>query len=133
MCKCRPTKSTGLFGLYFRKLSTFVFSEFPLPILFLLETTPSFSFPFPFMVFPFPFLFRKVPLPFPFFALHFLFLRERTESFPFVFNPSLASRSIAEGRGPPRYLYGEIWLRLATERESRTRQARRSFVVSPSV
>jgi hypothetical protein len=28
-----------------------------------------------------------MPFPFPFFALHFLFLRKRTESFPFIFNP----------------------------------------------
>jgi hypothetical protein len=42
------------------------------------------------MIIPFPFLFRKMPLSFPFFALHFLFLRKRTESFRFVFNPNHA-------------------------------------------
>jgi hypothetical protein len=56
------------------------------------------SLPFPFpseMASPFPLPFPFMIIPFPFFALHFLFLRKRTEIFRFVFNPS----SICYGRG----------------------------------
>jgi hypothetical protein len=35
-----------------------------------------------------------MPFPFPYLALHFLFLRKWTKSFPFIFNPNVLAKCV---------------------------------------
>ena len=88
----RPQFALGLWVariqsvLFVRKDSVFIFPEFSVSFPFPSETAKSFPLSFPFFNMPFPFCFRKMPFPFPYFALHFLFLRKRAESFLIIFN-----------------------------------------------